>query len=174
MQIFHPDQYIRSYKSLDIPRLQEQGIKLLLCDIDNTLVAFDDPHSNEDVRQFMQALEAAGIKPALMSNNFKSRAKRFSKNLGVEKIYSFSLKPLPFTYWRAMLEHHVKRSETAILGDQLFTDILGGSIAGITTILTAPVVDRERPDTRFMRLLEKFLYRYYEKKNIMKRGDFDD
>lgn len=174
MQVFHPDLYIENYQQLNIEKLKERGIRFLLCDVDNTLVAFDDPDSNHEVHRFIESLKEHGITVVLMSNNFAFRTERFGRDLGVEKIYSFSCKPFPFTYWKAMRDYHMTRKETAILGDQLFTDILGGYLAGIYTVLTHPIVDRERIDTRILRFFEKIMYNYYKKKNIMERGNFDD
>lgn len=174
MPLFKPDYYVKSFQYLDINRLRARGIRLLLCDIDNTLVAFDDPDSNQAVRRFLQAVRSRGIEVALMSNNFKSRTSHFARDLGVENVYSFSMKPLPVTFWRAMKDHGCQPHEVALIGDQLFTDILGGNLSGIYTILSAPIVERERLDTWMMRILERVVFRWYEKKNIMKRGDFDD
>lgn len=173
MPVFKPDYYVKNFKYLDINRLKQMGIKLLLCDIDNTLVAFDDPDSNTGVRFFLDTVKSAGITVALVSNNLKNRVERFGRNLDVQ-VYSFACKPFPFTFWRAMMDHHFSPKETAILGDQLFTDMLGGRLAGITTILTAPACERERTDTKIMRTLERAVFHHYEKKGIMKRGEFDE
>lgn len=173
MPLFKPDYYVKSFKYLDINRLKQMGIRFLLCDIDNTLVAFDEPHSNQGILFFIQAVRSQGIEVALISNNFKSRADIFGCSLPV-KIYPFACKPFPFTIRKAMRDFSKKPSETALLGDQLFTDMLGADLAGIRKILTAPIVERERTDTKILRALEHQIYSYYEKKGIMKRGDFDD
>ncbi len=173
MHVFKPDYYVKSFKYLDINRLKRDNIRLLLCDIDNTLVAFDEPDSNSGVHLFLDTLRSAGIEVALMSNNVKKRTEKFGRRLNIH-IYSFSCKPFPFKFRKAMKEFGVLPEQTAIIGDQLFTDVLGGNLAGITTILSAPIVERERPDTRIMRGLEHIVFHFYEKKGIMKRGDFDD
>ncbi len=173
MHLFKPDYYVKSFKYLDINRLKRMNIRLLLCDIDNTLVAFDDPDSNHGVEFFIRAVQSAGIEVALMSNNVKSRTEKFGESLNV-KIYSFSCKPFPFAFQKAMKDFNVSPQETALIGDQLFTDMLGGNMAGIMTILSAPIVERERPDTKILRGMERAVFHYYEKKGIMKRGDFDD
>ncbi|MEY8380531.1 YqeG family HAD IIIA-type phosphatase [Ileibacterium valens] len=173
MHLFKPDYYVKSFKYMDINRLKKMNIRLLLCDIDNTLVAFDEPHSNEGVRFFIEMVQSAGIQVALMSNNVKSRTEKFGQALGV-RIYSFSCKPFPFTFVKAMKDFGVRADHTALIGDQLFTDMLGGNLAGITTILTAPIVERDKLDTKALRTLERFVFHHYEKKGIMKRGDFDD
>lgn len=173
MHLFKPDYYVKSFKYLDINRLRRMNIRLLLCDIDNTLVAFDDPDSNHGVEFFIRAVQSAGIEVALMSNNVKSRTEKFGRFLGV-RIYSFSCKPFPFAFRKAMRDFGVKPSQTALIGDQLFTDILGGNLSGLMTILSAPIVERERTDTKILRSLERVVFHSYEKRGIMKRGDFDD
>ena len=75
-------------------RLKKRGIKLLLCDIDNTLVAYNDPDSNAKVKRFLRDVEAHGIQVALCSNAAPARAKRFARDLDVEKVYYLSFKPL--------------------------------------------------------------------------------
>lgn len=174
MSVLKPDYYIENFSHLDIQKLKQKQIRLLLCDIDNTLVAFDDPHSNLAVHDFIESVKAEGIQVALMSNNVAARTRRFGKDLGVQKIYSFCWKPMPFMYWKAMKDYACSPQETAILGDQLFTDILGGNLAGIYTILTKPIVERERTDTKVLRFFERRVFQNFEKNNIMKRGNFDD
>lgn len=153
--LLEPDLEVTSFRQLDAAHLKEAGIRLLICDIDNTLVAYDDPDSNRDVEHFLQAIQDAGIHTALMSNNFSWRVERFAKDLGLEKVYAFAMKPMPFSYLKACRDFGLKPSQAAILGDQLFTDTLGGNLAGVTTILSHPLVNRERFDTRILRVLER-------------------
>ncbi len=75
---------------------------------------------------------------------------------------------------KAMRHFHVSPRQTALLGDQLLTDMLGGHLAGVYTILTAPIIEKDKLDTRINRFFEGFIYRHFEKNNILKKGDFDD
>lgn len=174
MRFFIPDYYVKSYKHLDISKLKKQGIKLLLCDIDNTLVAYDKPYPDQAVIDFLLKLKENGIQMALCSNSPKKRAEIFSKNLAVSKIYPFSLKPFPFCFKKAMKDHGLHANQIAILGDQLYTDILGGNLWGLYTILSAPIAIKDRKVTKIFRIMENGIYDYLEKKNILKRGEFDD
>ena len=174
MILFKPKYYVRNYQNIDIDRLKKQGIKLLLCDIDNTLVAWNDPDSNEKVKAFVKKVKDAGLQIALCSNARPARAKRFSKDLGVENVYPLSFKPLQHNFKKAMAEHGTTPEQTALVGDQLLTDMLGGNIAGIYTILTAPITEDDKFDTRINRFFENFIYKNYEKKYNFKKGDFDD
>lgn len=153
--LLKPDLEVTSFRQLDPVRLKEYGIRLLICDIDNTLVAYDDPDSNREVEAFLKAIREADIHTALMSNNFSWRVERFARDLGLEKVYAFAMKPMPFSYWKACRDFGLKPEQAAILGDQLFTDTLGGSLAGVWTILSHPLVNRERFDTRILRRLER-------------------
>lgn len=172
--LFRPDYYISHYSKLDLERLKRQGIKLLLCDIDNTLVAWNDPDSNEKVKQFLEDVKKAGVKVALVSNAAPHRARRFSKDLGVEKVFCLSFKPLPTNLKKAMKFYGVRPEETALMGDQLMTDILGANLAGVYSILTHPITDSDKIDTKINRFFERRILDRYERKGVFKRRKFDD
>lgn len=174
MNIFAPNYYVQSFKTLNIRKLHDMGIQLLLCDIDNTLVAYDEEVPNQDVIDFIHKLKRNGIEVALCSNSLSSRGKNFGKHLPVSKTYPFSCKPLPFCFKKAMKDHGLKASQIAILGDQMYTDILGGNVWGLYTILTAPIAIKDRNITKVFRFFEELIYGYLEKKKILKRGEFDD
>ncbi len=173
MRWFQPKYYVKNFEHISIERLQKAGIRLLLCDIDNTLVSYDEPYPNERVIQFIDKIQASGIEVALCSNATKQRATRFSKILHVSQTYYFSCKPMPFNFRRAMKEHHLNANQVALVGDQLFTDILGGNWSGLYTILTAPISVKDSLPTKINRQFEQIIYRYFEKKGILKRGEFD-
>ena len=149
--LFRPDYYISHYSNLDLDRLKRQGIRLLLCDIDNTLVAWNDPDSNAKVRRFLESVKHAGLKVALVSNAMPSRARRFSRDLGVEKVFCLSCKPLPRNLKKAMRFYGVEPEETALMGDQLMTDVLGANLAGVYSILTHPITESDKIDTQINR-----------------------
>ncbi len=113
-------------------------------------------------------------KSALCSNSPSSRGKNFGKHLPVSNTYPFSCKPFPFCFKKAMRDHGLKANQIAILGDQMYTDILGGNIWGLYTILTAPIAIKDRNITKVFRFFEELIYGYLEKKKLLKRGDFDD
>ncbi|WP_419042464.1 YqeG family HAD IIIA-type phosphatase, partial [Holdemanella porci] len=119
-------------------------------------------------------LKMNGIEVALCSNSPSSRGKNFGKHLPVSNTYPFSCKPFPFCFKKAMRDHGLKANQIAILGDQMYTDILGGNIWGLYTILTAPIAIKDRNITKVFRFFEELIYGYLEKKKLLKRGDFDD
>lgn len=174
MPLFQPNYYVSNYQHISIPRLKKAGIKLLLCDVDNTLVASHDPDGNQKVVDFVSQMQASGIAVAIVSNARKSRIVRFSKHLGIDEVYWLSLKPFGFNIKKAMKKHGVTSSQTAIIGDQLFTDMLGGNLAGIYTILTHPISVRDKGWTKVNRKIENMVFRHWKKKGCLEKGVFDD
>lgn len=172
--LFKPDYYISHYSKLDLDRLKKRGIRLLLCDIDNTLVAWNDPDSNAKVKAFLEKVRRSGLDVALVSNARPKRAARFAKDLGVEKVYPFSFKPLSHNIKKAMDYYGVRPEQTALMGDQLMTDILGANRAGLYSILVHPIVENDRLDTNFNRFLENRILNHYERKGVFRRRNFDD
>jgi hypothetical protein len=171
--MFKPDYYISSYEKLDLKKLKAKGIRLLLCDIDNTLVAWNDPDSNHKVKAFLKKVRHAGLDVALVSNALPKRAARFSKDLDV-MVLPFSCKPLTHNIRKAMKWFQVKPEQTALLGDQVMTDMLGAHRAGIYAILTHPITESDKLDTKINRFFENIILNHYERKGEFKRRAFDD
>lgn len=171
--LFTPDYYIHRFNALRPQYLLEHGIKLLICDIDNTLVAHDEALPNEEVRMFLTSIAQAGIKIVFISNNVEERVNTFAKELGYP-YYSFAMKPLPLTYWKMMKNYKIKKSQIAVLGDQLMTDVLGANVVGLHTILTAPVVTRDLACTKMNRKLEAIVFARLEKKQRLTKGVYDE
>ena len=124
---------------IDPAALARRGIKLLLADLDNTLVPYGVPEPTQAVRDWTAELARAGITLFVLSNNrHPGRPERFSKALGVPFI-GHAGKPKPGSFYKAMERMGCTPEQTAIVGDQIFTDILGGSRAGVTTLLVEPI-----------------------------------
>lgn len=119
--------------------LAGRGIRLLLADLDNTLVPYGVPEPDQALRDWTAALAAEGITLFVLSNNRKpNRPRRFSEALGVPFI-GHAGKPKAASFHRAMAQMGCTPAQTAIVGDQIFTDILGGRSAGVTTLLVEPI-----------------------------------
>jgi len=119
--------------------LTRRGITLLLADLDNTLVPYKTPLPTEALIRWREALEAGGVTLFLLSNSRRpGRPKRFADALGIGFI-GHAGKPKQRGFRSAMEQNGRTPSQTAIVGDQIFTDILGGTFAGITTILVHPI-----------------------------------
>ncbi len=169
MKLFLPDIAIDSYAQLDLVALKKRGIRLLLCDIDNTLACHTDTHCRPEAMKFLRTVQDQGLEVVLFTNNTKKHAYRVLNGGPPMTIHWLCCKPLPFSFWFEMMRHALKPSQVAVMGDQLFTDILGGHLAGAYTILSSPLYEDEPKDTQFMRHLEKPVFARLEKQGKLKR-----
>lgn len=119
--------------------LAARGITLLLADLDNTLVPYGVPLPDERLRAWRDDLSAHGVTLFVLSNNrHESRPRIFCEALEIPYI-GHAGKPKSPSFYRAMEQQGVTQAQTAIVGDQIFTDVLGGNRAGVTTILVEPI-----------------------------------
>jgi HAD superfamily phosphatase (TIGR01668 family) len=134
------------------------GIRGIIVDLDNTLVSYTEQTLAPEVAAWIAAALAADFRIVLLSNNFEERVAAIGSHLGVPTVSS-ALKPLPGGFLRARRALGTPRRQTVVIGDQLFTDVLGAKCAGLRAILTEPLVDRDFPLTRLLRALERLVLR---------------
>ena len=116
-----------------------KGIKLVLADLDNTLIPYQDTDPRPEIFAWKEALEAEGIALFLLSNSRKPiRPKHFAEQLDIP-YQGHSGKPKKKGYLRAMERMNCKPEETVMIGDQIFTDTLGAHNAGVTPLLVKPI-----------------------------------
>lgn len=136
---FKADWVCDSIFDLNGSALAEKGITLLLADLDNTLVPYGVPVATDEVRAWNESLKAAGVTLFVLSNNrHADRPRIFCEDMGIPFI-GHAGKPKPPSFYKAMERMGVNSEQTAIVGDQIFTDVLGGNCAGVTTILVKPI-----------------------------------
>lgn len=141
----------------------ENGIRLMLLDFDNTIVAYTETVPSQAVTDWFGALKEAGVTVMVVSNSRRShRVPDFCQPRGIPFI-KHAGKPSPKSILRAMEEQGFTPGETAMAGDQTFTDVLGGNRAGVTTILVDPIY-YSNPFQRIRRGLEQPFIQYGRKK----------
>lgn len=146
--------YANSIYDIDFENLKKKGITSLIFDIDNTLVPQKVLNPDRKVINLFKFLKSKGFKVCLISNNTTKRVNNFTKDTGVNGI-SWAIKPRKSAFYKALEMLDSTPDETAIVGDQIFTDILGGHRVGLFTILVRPLSSEEFGWTKFMRKLEK-------------------
>ena len=164
MKIFKPDFYLKNIFSLTPEFCKNNGIKALLLDADNTLCIYHTNYPVDGVLEWINKMQKADIKLYILSNSKPERLKIFAKNVNLPYFY-MSLKPLPFKTLKAVKALGFDKQEVALVGDQLFTDVLGGKFAGIKTIWLDYIREEESKFFKFKRKIEKRI-----KKNL-KRSD---
>ena len=119
--------------------LAARGIRLVLADLDNTLVPYKAAEPPAGIIVWKEALEAAGIALFLLSNSRKpGRVQKFAEKLGVP-YQGRSGKPKKAGYLKAMERMGVSPAQTVRVGDQIFIDTLGANNAGVTPLLVQPI-----------------------------------
>jgi HAD superfamily phosphatase (TIGR01668 family) len=149
-----PDYYLQSVHSIDLDALADSGVDTLLVDLDNTLLPRDTNVVPDELRRWAQDLSRRGFKVCLVSNNWHERVSTVAAELGFDLVDK-AVKPLPFAFSRALKKVGSTRRSAAVVGDQLFTDVLGGKLLGMKTVLVAPLSDTDLPHTLLLRRLER-------------------
>lgn len=136
---FKADWVCESIFDLNGSALAKKGITLLLADLDNTLVPYGVPVPTDEVHAWNETLKEAGVTLFVLSNNrHAERPRIFCEAMDIPFI-GHAGKPKTPSFYKAMERMGVKPEQTAIVGDQIFTDVLGGNRAGVTTILVKPI-----------------------------------
>ena len=162
-----PDFVFEKFSDVTVDFVKEQGIRALLCDVDNTLSPYEDAEPNETVRAWMQTMQENGVSLALVSNNHAPRVETYNKNLGLVA-FADAGKPSRKMYYRAAEALGVAIGDCAVLGDQLLTDCWSARRLGIRAIIVPPIRDKRDLFHRFKRAIEvPFMaaYRRREKRN---------
>jgi HAD superfamily phosphatase (TIGR01668 family) len=139
--ILRATRYVSRIEQIDLDELKRQGIRCILFDRDNTVVPRNDTVAPPEVLAWFERAQSMGIECYMVSNNFhRSHVMRSAAELGVDGVHA-ALKPLPSAFWRAFVASGVPAEQTVMIGDQVFTDVLGGNLVGVETILVRPQCD---------------------------------
>ena len=157
-----PDYYVNTYRDVTVDFLAREGIRYLILDIDNTLAPYEQPEPDGEHLAWFAALNAAGIRAVFVSNNKPARVTLFNERIGIP-FFAKAGKPGRRSMRRAMKEIGATVDETAMMGDQIFTDVWAGRRVGVRTILLPPIRDKRDLGTRLKRFFEKPILRYYRK-----------
>lgn len=153
-----PDAYARRLEEISLDRLADEGIRGIIVDLDNTLVAYHDSNVLPEVADWIAAAVKEGFGVVLVSNNWNERVAAIGMQLGVRTVSS-AMKPLPLAFMRALRVLGTPRRETVVVGDQLLTDVLGAKLMGMRAILTEPISEHGFITTRMLRVVERALLR---------------
>lgn len=154
--MLNPDYYYRTVQDIDLAGLRARGVDTLLVDLDNTLLPRDTNEVPDELRVWVSLLADAGFRVCLVSNNWHERVFGVAEELGFDLVPK-ALKPLPFAFLKALKKAGSRPANAAVVGDQLFTDVLGGKWLGAVTVLVAPLSASDLPHTLILRRIERLL-----------------
>ena len=158
LKVVKPCMILEHYQDFDAEKFAEMGYKVLLTDLDNTLVPYDVKVINDDVKAFIQKNAQAGIETIIFSNNNLERVSTFAKDSGVP-FYARALKPLKRRYKVVLNEHPYPLNEVICMGDQLLTDVIGANRMHLYSIYVKPIIDRDGWQTKLNRKIERWLFK---------------
>jgi uncharacterized protein len=165
-QLLTPHLRIESILELTVDRLRELEIEGLLLDVDCTLKRYRENDARPEVVAWLDTIKAAGIGCCIISNGRGARIKLFAEKLGLPYVAK-ALKPFPHGVYVAMAKLDFRSEHTAIVGDQIFADVLAGRWAGIKSILVRPIHPEEEPwFTRIKRVPERLWLRLLGKRGL--------
>lgn len=134
-----PDGVYDSIHDIDAGTLRKRGITLLLADLDNTLAPYSSPLPDERVREWKARLSEGGVELFILSNSRKpDRTRLFAEALGAPYL-SRAGKPRAASFHLAINRMGRTQSQAAMVGDQIFTDVLGAKNADIPALLVRPI-----------------------------------
>jgi uncharacterized protein len=143
-----------------------RGLRGLMLDIDNTLVPHKKNGDADALRAWLEPLQSAGVQLRLVSNALPDRIKRFEELLHVRAVGTGRTagKPFPAAFRTAIREMQLEPHEVGMIGDQVFSDVLGANLVGAYPILVRPLSDNGLPHTKIARALERI---------VLQRNGFD-
>ena len=168
MKLFIPDDFQPDVTCYTPDYLLSRGKRAILCDIDNTLVTYDDHAPTEKIDAWVASMRAAGITVGFISNNTPERVERFNASLHCFAVPD-AHKPRTGGIRRFLSESGCRPEEVAHVGDQIFTDVLMAHSVGVTALLVPPIRDKTTLFFRIKRLGEKPFLHYYFTHVVPKR-----
>jgi HAD superfamily phosphatase (TIGR01668 family) len=162
-----PKHQSNSVLDLDLLDLKKKGIKGIIFDLDNTLVAWKQNSLAPEVVATIKQAKQLGFKLSILSNALEHRVEAVAKLLEVPYV-SRAVKPRKSPFRKALEMMGTTSETTAVVGDQLFTDILGGNRMKLYTIWISPISATEFISTKAVRKIERLVVKRFRKKGILK------
>ncbi len=149
-----PKLFVDSIYHIDFEKLRNRGIKGIIIDLDNTITEWNNSELSNKAVDWFKVMADCNLKACIASNNSKARVVEVADKLGIPYIAK-AIKPRTGAFKKAMKTMGTTPEETAVVGDQIFTDILGGNRLNLFTVLVVPLNPKEFIGTRLVRMIER-------------------
>ena len=158
----YPKELLNSVEEITIELIKKNKLKALILDVDNTLIDYDKNLSEEKIT-WAKSLKGQGVKLYILSNsNKKEKVEAVANKLEIPYVL-FAKKPSKKGFLKIQNELKLKPEEIGVVGDQIFTDIIGGNRCNMFTILVEPVDKKDLLITAWKRPLEEKIKRNFKK-----------
>lgn len=154
---FCPDEAVNSIIEIDPAALYERGKKLILIDVDNTLLPWRSEDIPDSTIEWIKTARELGFQICILSNTrHRARLKRLAERMGIDYLLG-RFKPSRRMYVMALERYGMKPEQAIMIGDQLMTDVLGANRSGIEAIWVKQMTSRDLVTTKFNRALERMM-----------------
>ena len=133
-----PDLIFPALTDVTAEALRSRGITFLMMDFDNTIVPYTTDVPTEKMRAWIEAMKASGIGLCVVSNSKKPRVATFFKMYGLDCV-THAKKPFQKGISECLARFRIRPETAALVGDQIYTDVLGANCAGLTSILVSAI-----------------------------------
>lgn len=164
MPLFYPTIVRKRITDVTTEDLRALGAKGILLDVDNTLTVHGSQEVSDAVQAWLKDREKDGFLLAVVSNNKEERVRPFAEKIGLSFVAK-ARKPLPSGFRRAAEAWQLSANDCVVIGDQIFTDIVGANLSGMPSVLLTPIAPEQKEYfIRFKRILERPLIAAYRRK----------
>lgn len=166
----YPNKYINKVEKIEIEDLKKEKIEVLILDVDNTLIDLNKKVSDSIIK-WSENIKQQGIKLYILSNsNNKEKVESVANKLEIE-YEMFAKKPLKVGFLKIQKKLNIENSKIGVVGDQIFTDVIGGNRCNMYTILVDPIDKKEYWYTAWKRPIEEYIKRKFLKKQNNKTNE---
>ena len=167
--IFYPQGYFSRISDINSEYIKQNNIKGFILDVDNTLIDYYK-NMNEETIHWVEEMKKNGIKMCILSNSNKhKKVKEVAQKLDMEYSY-FAMKPLRNGFKKAQRMLGLESSEIAVVGDQIFTDVIGANRMKMHSILVDPIEEKDI----FVPLIKRPIENYIKKRFIKQKNKSED
>ena len=160
--MLYPNEYFKSVTQISYDYLISKNIKALILDVDNTLIDYNKNLSSEIIK-WAEELKEKNIKLYILSNsNKREKVKNVAKKLDIDYMF-FGMKPLKRGFKKIHKKLNINNENIAVVGDQIFTDVLGANRMKMYSILVEPIMEKDILITLLKRPIENFIKERYLK-----------
>ena len=165
---FYPKAYFNKVEEITIEFLEKNKIKALILDVDNTLIDYNK-NLSKDVENWIKSLKEKEIKLYILSNtNQKEKVETVANKLQIPYEF-FAKKPLKIGFLKVQKELKEQAENIGVVGDQIFTDIIGGNRCKMFSILVDPINEKDFWYTAWKRPIENKIKKNYKNKQTKEK-----
>lgn len=175
LNYLRPNSYVDNISMINVEQLKKQGFKMIMCDLDNTLVPHFTKMPTNECITFREKIREANILFVIVSNNSYKRVSSFSQYIYADDFIYNAKKPLIRKIQKMLQKHKMKPKDLLFIGDQFIFDIFVANRLKCKSILTLPLIGYNEKHTT-LNFIEKYIYKKLEHNNLMNdlRGDKED